>query len=391
MKTPGCNKVFLVKQIMFYLLIAILLGACNSSESRKSLSEEPDSLRVLKYAERFSIDTINSNVRLTIKNPWQGAENIQHTFWLIKRGDKMPAGTDSSEVIFLPVQRIICMATSHAAMISALGEEKSICGISGGELVFDEKVESLISNGEIEEVGYDANLNKELILKLAPDIIMMYGIGSESGGYLNKMKELGLKVIYNADYLENNPLGRAEWIKVFGALYEKRELADSLYEAEVLEYTRIKRLITGISGNRPKVMMGLPFRDTWYISPGNSYMSRLIEDAGGSYLWADKESDVSMPLGIESVYVRALTADFWINIGTVKSKNELSMADKRFSELPCFLKGNLYNNNRYLKGNGANDYWEKGMLYPHLVLKDLASVFHTGLFNDELRFYTRIN
>ncbi len=146
---------------------------------------------------------------------------------------------------------------------------------------------------------------------------MIYGIGSESAGYLGKIEELGIKVLINADYLETDPLSRAEWIKLFGALYCKENLADSIYESEVEEYSKLKSYIAGNTKSRPKVLLGLPFKDTWYISPGNSFISKLINDAGGNYLWGNTESSVSMPYGIESVYLKGMKADFWLNIGNV--------------------------------------------------------------------------
>ena len=71
-----------------------------------------------------------------------------------------------------------------------------------------------------------------MILSISPDLVMMYGIGSESLGYIGKIKELGIKVMFNADYLETDPLGKAEWIKLFGALYCKESMADSIFRSE---------------------------------------------------------------------------------------------------------------------------------------------------------------
>jgi iron complex transport system substrate-binding protein len=88
----------------------------------------------------------------------------------------------------------------------------------------------------------------------------------------------------------------------------------------------------------------------------------------------------------------ALAADYWINIGSVKSKEEISIVDNRVSDLPCFKAGNLYNNNSRTTEKGGNDYWERGTVYPHLVLKDIASILHSELFaGDKLYFYQKIN
>jgi iron complex transport system substrate-binding protein len=204
-------------------------------------------------------------------------------------------------------------------MISALGEENTIAGVSGTEFIFSGNLIKKVEKGLIGDVGYEANLNKELILKISPDIIMMYGIGSESAGYVGKIKELGVKVVFNADYLETDPLSKAEWIKLFGALYCRENMADSIYNAEVQAYNNLKSFIADNISSKPRVLLGLPFRDTWFISPGNSFICKLIADAGGEYLWKDTKSSFSMPFGLENVYLKALNAEYWLNIGTVKT------------------------------------------------------------------------
>jgi iron complex transport system substrate-binding protein len=276
-------------------------------------------------------------------------------------------------------------------MISALGEESTISGVSGSGFIFANSLIEKVEKGLIEDVGYETNLNKELILKISPDLIMMYGIGSESAGYVGKIKELGVKVVFNADYLETDPLSKAEWIKLFGALYCKEDIADSIFKSEVETYNKLKSYISQNISYRPEVLLGLPFKDTWYVSPGNSFISKLIRDAGGNYLWQNTESSISMPFGIENVYLDALTADYWLNIGSVNTKDEISMVDQRLKDLPCFKNGNLYNNNKRITVNGGNDYWESGSIYPHVILKDIASILHPDLFIDnELFFYREI-
>jgi iron complex transport system substrate-binding protein len=347
---------------------------------------------VVSAAHGFSIERKDGYSVVTINNPWQGADNISLSHYLIRKGSAMPEGVDSSQVIFVPVSRIICMSTTHSGMILALGEEKSITALSGTGFVYSPAIKERVEQGHIKEVGYESNLNQELIIKIAPDLVMMYGIGSESAGHVNKIKELGIKIMFNADYLETDPLGKAEWIKLFGALYCKEELADSIYRAEAEEYNMIRDYIEENCTERPSVLLGLPYKDTWFISPGNSFISKLIQDAGGSYIWKNTTSSVSMPYGLENVYIAALDADYWLNIGTVNSSEEISLVDKRLSDLKCFRSKNLYNNNKRITTQGGNDYWESGTLRPHLVLKDIAAILHPDLFSGhELLFYTRIN
>src|SRR5450759_221878 len=373
------------------IILCLTFASCGRVE-KKGLVKFIVAGNSIERAERFTLVQKNRWTEVKIIDPWQGATGINQIYYLVKRGSVLPGGVDSSAVIFVPLKKIICMSTTHLAMISALGEEQTIAGVSGTNFIYSPAIIKNVEKGLVVDVGYEANLNKELILKISPDLIMIYGIGSESSGYLGKIKELGIKVIINADYLETDPLSRAEWIKLFGALYCKENLADSLYKSEVDEYTRLKSFIVQKTTNKPKVLLGLPFKDTWYISPGNSFISKLINDAGGDYLWMDTESSVSMPFGLENVYLRGLKADYWLNIGSVSSRNEISNVDPRLDDLPCFKNDNLFNNNKRISVNGGNDYWESGSLYPHLLLKDIATILHPELFSDhELIFYKKIN
>jgi len=373
-------------------IIALLIFSGCSYSNKRTTDEISDKVNQITKAERFTLEKKNGWTEIKIINPWQGASGVNQIFYLVKRGTKMATLPDSSSVIFVPVRKIICTSTTHIAMIEALGEVNSVVGVSGTNLIYSPEVIKNVNKGLVGDIGYDANLNKELIIKLSPDLIMIYGIGSESTGYVGKVKELGIKVIMNADYLETDPLSRTEWIKLFGALYCKENLADSIFESEVEKYIKLKKYIEQNISVRPKVLLGLPFKDTWYVSSGNSFISKLISDAGGDYLWRDTESSISMPYGIENVYLRGLTADYWLNVGSISSKNEISAVDQRLNDLPCFKNDNLFNNNKRVTSNGGNDYWESGSLYPHLLLKDIATILHPEVFEDhELVYYKKIN
>jgi iron complex transport system substrate-binding protein len=367
----------------------ILFESCGGKKEKHARQAILGNEAIISRAERFTLEKKNGWTEIKIINPWQGATGVNQTYYLIKRGSAIPKGIDTMSVIFVPVRKIVCMSTTHIAMIAALGEGNSIIGVSGTGLIYSTDITVNVKKGLVSEVGYEANLNKELILKISPDLIMIYGIGSESSGYVGKIKELGIKVIINGDYLETDPLGRAEWIKLFGALYCKENLADSIFNTEVDEYNKLKAFIGKNIKTRPKVLLGLPFKDTWYISPGNSFISKLISDSGGDYLWKDTESSISMPYGIENVYLKGLTADYWLNIGSAGSKNDISSVDPRFTDLPCFKNGNLFNNNKRINSNGGNDYWESASLHPYKLLNDIAIILHPELFSDKELFYYR--
>ena len=372
----------------FYLAAAIvILVSCRGNDRiRNSYGSDSTSV-VLKHATRFSVKQKANYKVLSIINPWQGALNVSQDYYLVKKGERTPSGLDSGRIIRTPVSSIICMSTTHLSMITALNETGTIKGISGADYVYDRSIRELIKANKIPDVGYEDNLNKELIVRISPDLIMAYGIGGESANYVKKLRELGVRVMFNADYLENDPLGKAEWIKVFGVLFEKEREADSLFNSIRVEYDRIKHIVWKEAKKKPTVFLGLPWKDTWFISPGNSYISKLISDAGGEYLWKDISSDISMPLGLENVFLKALKAEFWLNSGSVNSREEISSIDQRLEELPSYKNDNVFNNNNRITAKGGNDYWESGSIAPQIILKDIASILHPGLFPGYVPFY----
>ncbi len=378
---------------MLYLFLSVsfllmIFSSCSRDRKREKIQKNTGGN--ISHAERFDLHATDSCTILRITDPWQGAGNVIHEYYLVRDTGRMEIKAGTSKIISVPVRRIICMSTTHIAMIRALGCQNSIVGVSGAGFVFDSDISNRISRGLVSDIGYDSGLNTELIVKSSPDLVMIYGIGSESAGYTAKFAELGLNVMYNADYLETDPLGKAEWIKVFGALYCCEDLADSLFREIRDSYLEIRELMAG-KVPKPVIMLGMPFRDTWYVSPGNSYISKLIDDAGGRYLWKETESAQSMPYSLETVYAAAMKADIWLNTGSASSKAEITALDKRLGSMPPFINNRIYNNNKRLNLTGGNDYWESGAINPHLVLRDIASIIHPEIFSGyEMVYYRKI-
>jgi iron complex transport system substrate-binding protein len=375
-----------------FFMLAFICFSCKQKGNKHFGTESIQSNLIIKKAERFSLEKTDSCTILKILNPWQGATNIEHVYYLVNRGKGSFHFHDQSRVIPIPVRSIICTSTTHIAMLAAIGEVKAIAGMSGVQYVYNESVAERIQKGMIPDIGYDSGINNELILKINPDLLIMYGIGGEGEGNSGKLKEMGIKVMFDADYLENDPLGKAEWIKLFGALFCKEKTSDSIYTYIAESYDSLKEYIRNNIKRRPSVLLGLPFKDTWYISPGNSYISRLINDAGGNYLWSGIKSSVSMPYSLEKVFLESAKADYWLNIGSVIAKSDIEAFDPRLASIAPFINNNLYNNNNRISPGGGNDYWESGTLNPQVILKDIASILHPELFTHfNLFYYSKIN
>ncbi|HCI55665.1 MAG TPA: ABC transporter substrate-binding protein [Bacteroidales bacterium] len=380
------------KSIPYFCLIfiSILTGACNIGSTPKNKEQDNYHNRI-KYASHLNIEESEDYSKLSVINPWQKTTETRFEYYLVRNRGKKPDVEDSSMIINVPVKKLILMSTTYIPMISALGVAGAIKGVSGTNFIYDNEIRKMVSNGLIQDVGYEENLDKERIINIAPDLVIAYGVSGETAGYSSKLREFGIKVLFNADYLEETPLGRAEWIKMFGALFCLQDKADSIFNSIESEYNKLKLYIDKKIDSKPEVMLGLPWQNVWYITPGNSYLSNLIDDAGGNYIWKELTANYAVPMGIENVFVKAEHAEYWLNTGDASSLSQIFAIDRRFAFLPPVIKGNVYNNNKRISQGGGNDYWESGTIKPHIILKDIASIIHPELFEGyELFYYKKL-
>jgi iron complex transport system substrate-binding protein len=264
-----------------------------------------------------------------------------------------------------------------------------VVGISGSQYVSNPEIRLRMGQGEVPDVGYGQNLNYELIVNLKPDLVLMYGIGSEVMSLSHKLEELGIPAVMVAEYLEESPLGKAGWIKFMGAFFEKEDRADGYFKRVEDEYNRLKDLAAERI-HKPIIMVGSPYKDSWWVPGGNSYLANMIADAGGEYIGKNNPSHESYVISFENALAWGGEADIWMNMGNLSSKREILAADQRFQSFKVFRDGKLYNNINRLSSHGGNDFWESGTVNPHLILRDLIKIFHPGVIEEELLYYKEI-
>ena len=143
-----------------------------------------------------------------MSNPWQGSDSVTTRLFISRDGEKAPAGFDGS-VLEGDAKRIVAMSSTNIAMLDAIGKVSHLVGISGMDYVSNPYVRS--HRDSIVDVGYDGNINYEMILAADPDIVLLYGVNGASS-MEHKLKELNIPYMYVGDYLEESPLGKAEWI-----------------------------------------------------------------------------------------------------------------------------------------------------------------------------------
>ena len=365
-----------------------LLGGCTLSRKPETGSRHGMENSYTEYATRFNVMEMDGYQLLQVFDPWQNSRNTTYTYILGTNPGLVPDSLADLPFIQTPVKRVVTMSTTHVAMISQLGMNHTIRGASGTGFIYDSLVRERIDAGLVQEVGYDQGLNYEAIVALDPDVVFLYGVEGNVTTASEKLNEMGIRVVYCAEYLETHPLGKAEWIRFFAQFYHLEKESVRFFNQVDSSY---RQLVASASGQeeRPGVMIGLPWKDTWYLAGGQSFASRLITDAGGAYLWKDNPSTEAIPMDLESVYSRAVMADVWINPGVANTLEELIRYDDRFRELPVLERGEVYNNNARMGREGGNDYWESGTVRPDLILADLISVFHPELLADHSMFYYR--
>lgn len=382
-----------MSRIPFALIIILIFTGCgNKNPARNAYNDYKtcsDSLKVIS-ARGFTMESYRNTIRLTVKDPWQNANDITFNYLL---GDTFTTTEIIDEYncrIKTPVSNVVCLSTTHIGFIGFISEIRSISGISGKEYVVNRLLRSRISEGAVTDVGYDENLNYEMLLKLRPDIVFAYGIGPAITKTIRKLNELDIPVIMIGEYLEEDPLAKMEWVKVFAALYGKSSLASQKFDSVASHYHKLVSIAEN-SEYKPTVFTGLPYRGTWYVSGSQSYIARLINDAGGTYIWDHLNFNESRPMSLEKLFEQALLADYWINPGEALSKKDIMLNDERFSQLISYRNDRVFNNNNVLAETGGNDFYESGVVEPDVILSDLIYILHPqSLPSYSLKFYRKL-
>ena len=269
-----------------------------------------------------------------------------------------------------PVQSLVCMSTSYVGFLDAIGEASVVKGVSGLKFAGTPGLDAI-------EVGYDANLDYEAVLKTRPDYLLTYAVGSVEPAYLAKLRELGIKAVVLSEHLENHPLARAEYVKLFGALTGRLHQADSVFSDVRDRYLSLVQPSVTC-----KVLVNVPYADSWYIPGGENYMTRLISDAGGEVLGAVPGRDNSSVISLEKAYSFAQEADFWLNTGWCSSLKDMSLIHPVFKD---FNFPEVWNNTLLTTPGGGNMFWETGPVRPDLILHDLVRIFSpTSVISSEV-------
>jgi iron complex transport system substrate-binding protein len=265
------------------------------------------------------------------------------------------------------VGRLVAGSTTHLPFIKALGRGDAVVGVAYADRIQDTYFRSRISNGSVIDVGIADGLDAELLLSLRPQFVTIHPFGSSASA-----QRSGLPLLPITEYLEEHPLGRAEWIKVFGALLDREAEADSIFTAIEQRYMQLASTASAMP-NKPRVFFGSAWQGQWYAPGPESYMAMLIRDAGGDYVFAGRQGVGNITLDLESVVHKVRAADHFGMVVAVEGEVGplvLAAGDSRLAELDAVRRGGFHAN------SAASDIFGSALLEPDVLLQDLFALFH---------------
>lgn len=358
------------KSILALFLVQLVFLSCEPTEKEGVKNNSDKNYFDLKYAEALKINNVDAdNTILEIIDP--NDKKVVHEYKL-----------NNKNGINTPLKTVIPMSATQVGMLDALGLLNTIVAIPSDKYIYSEKLLKKVNNNEIGLVGEFGTSNLESFLKVSPDAIIYSGF-DENNPILEKLKKVKIQTIANYEWKENHPLGRAEWIKFFGLLFDENDKADSIFNQVTSNYNSIVDSIKNYAKNRPTVLVGTPYGDQFNVPAGESYMAKILTDLNVDYKYADTEGVGSQTYSLEKIINENKNTDFWLNVAA-QNKEDILNLNNKFKLIDAVHSGNVYS---YF--HNVNKFWEESALRPDLILLDLASIFHPELFEREVLYYYR--
>lgn len=369
------------------LVIGILSGLCFFSCQHPAHVEEQMPRAVVhdipQFATGFRIVVENGFKKLIILSPWVDGQEL-FSCYIVPDSINPDLYPDSGLIVRTPLKSVISLSATQWMGFVMLDGIQAVKGISEASFVTNNLVRQRLDSGEIIEVASNASYKPELMVGLKPDAVLYSPFRV---GIPNVLSQIHTILIPWPDYFENDPLGRAEWIKVCGVLLQKSQLADSIFDNVVQTYDSL-RILARKAEKRPTIFADKQFSGQWHIPGGQSYVARLFADANAQYLWADNESNASFPLDIETIVSKAAEADFW---RIAHAAPDDYSYDLLAAEYELYKQFKAFQNKKVIFCNTFKTaYFEKGTYEPHKQLADLIYCMHPELLPDYQPVYYQL-
>lgn len=336
-----------------------------------------------RFARLFMAGFVHHHRAVWLFDPWDSTK-IHSKYIILPHqlpNDSIPEGY---QTVIVPSHTLATTSSTLIAHLSSLEILDLLIGVADTSYIFHFYVKNRIRQKHIMEIAQGDRVDSEALIACQPDLtfITLY-----PGQDVARLQHLGLQIVPWADYLENHPLGRAEWIRFIGYFMGKEKEADSIFHSIASRYLAIQRKLRQ-NGSSISIFDGLMSSGVWYVSGGQSYMARLYKDAGLTYVFSDLKETASKGLGFEEVFVKARDADYWRIMVSHRGNftlNDLLNLDKRYELFEAVQK------RRFIVCNAAQvPFYEEGVAHPEWILSDLVYLTRPQLMPDYVPRYYQI-
>lgn len=368
-------------------MVFIFLSSCSFQQEKENNNSKP---RGVKYAKGFTLESNEHYKKLSILNPWDNYRPYA-TYYVLKDSIRPEAIENELTFYFNQRPKIIALHTAaQAASLKALNLDKDVKGITDPRFFYESVYAEKLNANELIQTSNQVQINKERILLLQPDLVITSGWNTINADHQLLIK-MGIPPLFMIEWMETEPLGRAEWIKAIGLIFGKEKEADSLFTVVETNYLEIKKQQSK-NTSKPKILHGEEYNGVWYVAGGESYIAQLYADAGAEYLWKENDKSGSLALDIEVVLEKGVHADFWFTTFGQNTADINHIKQEKYSILKSVKKETIYSNTNRTRIMGGNDFWETGTLRPDLILKDIVQILHQKeTSKDRLLFYKKLN
>lgn len=356
------------------------LDACVASGAYDPATDYFPEKASFSYTENIRVEYANNYKVVTVTDAYDGADAF--TYVLVQCGTPAPAAQDfpaGTQFVDVPVSRFVALSTTQIPHLIMLNQLDTLIGMDSFLYVSAPEVRERIAADALAEVGFGAEINIEVLLDIEPDLVMSYGFDPQTDAH-PKLIEAGIFAALNAEWRENDPLGRAEWLKYTALFFNAEQEAAADFDEIVAAYEDVRASLQDIpQDERVSVLWNSPFQESWVIPGVETFSGKLIEDAGGIVALAEEAPtpDGLAFLALETVYAEALDADVWVvNQYNTPTLSAFIAQDNRYTDFSAVQSGNVWNNDKDSNENGGNNFYELGVTRPDLVLQDLAAAFY---------------
>ena len=370
---------------LLWLGVALLLFSC----AEKQVENHQKTPVPLDFATGFKLYQGDGFWEIEVSKGYAGSSET-YRYLVLDSGVQLNSnGYDA--VVQLPIDSVVLTSTTQVPHLDALDQTDLLVGFPQPDLISSPIARARIASGKVKDLGAGPSANPELVLDLQPDWIMISTLGDDLR-YLDIFKQAGIPTLINGEYVEQNPLGRAEWIKFTGVLLGKYPEALAQFEQIKKDYLEAERLASSLQNKEwPTVLSGVMYQDIWYAPGGESWAAQLLEKAGGSYVFGKEGAAGSLQLNYEVVLDQGTGAQIWIGAADFASLTEMGKVEPRYQAFSAWKTGEVYTYTAKKGETGGLEFFELGYLRPDLILKDLIKILHPELLPGyEPYFYQKL-